>query len=114
ASSALGTRALTSRWTAVIAHPASSFSIFKFAVVLILSGVRLAAPNCAESAIEKQAACAAAINSSGLVPGASSKRVLNEYGTCEKTPLGAENSPLPSLSPPFHTALALRSMVVLL
>src|SRR6476660_2485073 len=93
-----------------MAQPASSFSILRFAVVLMLSAVRFAAPSCAERAIEKHEAWAAAINSSGFVPGASSKRVRNEYGVCEKTPLGAENSPLPSLSPPFQTALAFLSM----
>src|SRR5579864_1858151 len=82
--------------------------------VLMLVGVRFAVPSCAESAIEKHDACAAAISSSGFVPGASSNRVLNEYGTCENTPLGAENSPLPSFRPPFQTALALRSMKTVL
>jgi hypothetical protein len=36
---------------------------------------RPAPPSCAESAIEKQAACAAAINSSGLVPFSFSNRI---------------------------------------
>src|SRR6476646_5118888 len=94
----------------VISQPDGSFSIFKFAVVLMLSGVRFALPSCAERAIEKHEAWAAAINSSGFVPGASSKRVLNEYGVCEKTPLGAENSPLPSFRPPAQTALAFLSI----
>src|SRR5690348_13028350 len=97
-----------------MAQPASSFSIFRFAVVLMLSGVRFAPPSWADSAIEKQEAWAAAISSSGLVPGAFSNRVVNEYGTWENTPLGAENSPLPSLRPPFQTALALRSIIALL
>src|SRR5712692_8756269 len=108
AASAFGTRPTTSRWTAVMVQPESSFSMVRVAVVMMLSGVRLAPPNCAESAMEKQAACAAAISSSGLVPGAFSKRVVNEYGVLASTPLVAETVPLPSLSPPFHTALALR------
>ena len=36
----------------------------------------------------KQPACAAAINSSGLVPWALSNRVENEYGVFERTALG--------------------------
>src|SRR6201997_1970126 len=98
-------------WLDVIVHPASSFSIVKVTFVLILSGVRFAPPSCAESAIEKHAACAAAINSSGFVPGPFSNREVNEYCVSFKTPPGAEIVPLPSFSPPFHTALALRSML---
>src|ERR1700680_75026 len=78
AASAVGTRAETSRCTAVIAHPESSFSIVKVAVVEMLSAVSLAPPSCPESAMEKQAACAAAINSSGFVPGVFSNLVANE------------------------------------
>src|SRR6266852_4139813 len=89
-------------------QPESSFSIVRVAVVLLRCGVRLAPHSCAESAIEKQAACAAAMSSSGLVPGLFSKRVVNEYGVLDSTPLVAETAPVPSLSPPFHTALALR------
>ena len=74
----------------------------------MLEAVRLAAPNWPESAMEKQAACAAAISSSGLVPGVFSKRVTNEYGVLFSTPLEAETTPLPSFSPPFQTALAFR------
>src|SRR2546425_13310102 len=70
AASALGTRATTSRCTAVIAHPESCFSMVRVAEVLMFLGVRLAPPNCADSALGKQAACAAAISSSGLGPGA--------------------------------------------
>ena len=67
-------------------------------------------PSCADSAIEKQPACAAAISSSGLVPLPFSKRVLNEYCVSASTPLSEEMVPLPSLRPPFHTADALRFM----
>src|ERR1700728_581520 len=102
-----GTFATTSRWTAVIAHPASSFSMVSVADVLMLSGVRFAPPSCADSAIEKQAACAAAISSSGFVPWAFSNRVLNEEGVFERSPLADDTVPFPSLSPPCQTALAL-------
>src|SRR3954454_449247 len=78
------------------------------------SGVIPALPSSAERAIEKQPACAAAISSSGLVPFPSSKRVLNEYCVFARTPLSVEMVPLPSLSPPFHSADALRFMVSLL
>src|SRR6266480_1191092 len=75
-----GIFAVTSRCTAVMVHPGSSFSMVSVAEVEMLSGVRFALPNCTESAMEKHAACAAAINSSGFVPGAFSNRVLKEYG----------------------------------
>src|SRR5437660_1982654 len=78
----------------------------------MLSGVKFAPPNCADSAIEKQAAWAAAINSSGFVPAAFSNRVANEYGVLDSTPLLDDTEPLPSLSPPFHTALALRCITI--
>jgi hypothetical protein len=64
--------------------------------------------------MEKHPACAAAINSSGFVPGAFSNRVVNEYGVSFSTPPGAEIAPFPSFSPPFQTALALRCMIFLL
>src|SRR5208282_1743300 len=80
------------------------------AVVSMLDAVRLAPPNWPESAIEKQPACAAAINSSGFVPGVFSNRVLKEYGVLFNTPLEDDTAPLPSFSPPFQTALALRCM----
>jgi hypothetical protein len=78
----------------------------------MLSGVKFAPPSCADSAIEKHAACAAAINSSGFVPGVFSNRVVNEYGVFESTPLVDETVPFPSLRPPFQTALAFRCMPI--
>src|SRR5208282_2952324 len=105
-----GTFATTSRCTAVMAQPASSFSMVSVAAVLMLSGVRFAPPSCAESAIEKHPACAAAISSSGFVPGAFSNRVVNEYGVLFNTPLSDEIVPAPSLRVPFQTAEALRCM----
>jgi hypothetical protein len=59
----------------------------------------------------KQPACAAPINSSGFVPRTSPKRVAKEYGVLESTPLSVEIVPLPSLSDPFQTAEALRTMM---
>src|ERR1700722_15875402 len=95
-------------------QPGSSFSMLRVADVLMLSGVRFAPPSCADSAMEKHAACAAAISSSGFVPGASSNRVLKEYLVFERIPLAEETVPWPSLRLPFHTALALRSIFHLL
>jgi hypothetical protein len=56
----------------------------------------------------KQPAWAAAISSSGFVPGCDSKRVAKEYGVLFKTPLGEVSVPLPSFRPPLQCALALR------
>src|ERR1700693_87397 len=112
AASAPGTFPTTSRWLEVMVQPESSLSSVRVTLVLMLSGVRLAPPSWAESAIEKQAACAAAISSSGLVPGAFSKRVVKEYGVLDSTPPGAEMFPLPSFNPPFQTALAFLCIVV--
>src|SRR5258708_15236469 len=67
-----------------------------------------AAPSCPESAMLKHPACAAAISSSGLVPGCVSKRLLNEYGVFLRTPLAELSVPLPSFSPPLQCALAFR------
>jgi hypothetical protein len=111
AASAPGTFPTTSMWLAVIVHPESSLSIVSVTLVEMLSAVRFAPPNCPDSAIEKHPACAAAINSSGLVPGAFSNRVVNEYGVLFSTPPGADIAPFPSFSPPFQTALALRCMI---
>jgi hypothetical protein len=55
--------------------------------VSILSGVNPAAPNTKLNFIEKQPACAAAINSSGLVPFTSSNLVWYDMGVFEKMPL---------------------------
>ena len=72
----------------------------------MLEGVKFAAPSCAESAMEKHAAWAAAINSSGFVPGVFSNRVANEYGVLLSTPLAPDTAPFPSFKPPFQTALS--------
>src|SRR6202161_4862432 len=62
----------------------------------------------------KHPACAAAINSSGLVPFSFSKRVRNEYGLSASTPESVERVPLPARPVPCQTAFALRIMVRLL
>src|SRR5215212_7453376 len=62
--------------------------------------------------MEKQPACAAAMSSSGFVPAPFSKRVPKEYCVSCSTPLAVEIDPLPSFSPPFHCADALRLMIM--
>lgn len=61
-------------------------------------------PSINESAIEKHAACAAPISSSGLVPFSPSKRVLNPYGCWFSTPLGGYCS-LPAFDIAFPVCL---------
>src|SRR5216683_134345 len=94
--------------------PSPTFSSVTVAVVSSFCAVRPALPSCAESAMVKQPACAAASNSSGLVPTPFSKRVLKEYCVCFSTPLSVEMVPFPSFKPPCQTADALRCMVSLL
>src|SRR5271167_2902658 len=60
----------------------------------------------------KHPACAAAINSSGLVPFSFSKRVLKEYGVSASTPESVDNLPSPARPVPRQTAFALRIMRV--
>src|SRR5678815_1531119 len=65
------------------------------------------------SAIPKQLACAAAMSSSGFVPGwpsSPTKRLDAEYGWSLIAPLWVETAPLPSLPAPRHTAVLERSM----
>src|ERR1700731_4586952 len=71
-----------------------------------------AACNRKAKAIVKHPACAAAINSSGLVPSWFSKRVLYEYGVFASTPESDERSPFPVRPLPRQTALALRIMEI--
>ncbi len=108
-----GTRAVTSSRLEVMANPSACLSRVMVQVVSMLSAVRCACASCAERAIEKHPACAAASNSSGFVPGASSNRVWNEYGVLENTPLGAESVPLPDFRSPRHCALAVRFIPLL-
>src|SRR5882762_11625973 len=95
-------------------NPSPTLSNVIVAVVSSFSAVNPAAPSCPERAIVKQPACAAASNSSGLVPTPFSNRVLKEYCVCLRTPLSVEMAPLPVFRSPCHTALALRCMIFLL
>src|SRR5215469_3039868 len=108
--SALGTWATRSRWLLVIEKPSPTFSSEMVQVVSSLVAVRPAPPSCAERAMVKQPACAAASNSSGLVPTPLSKRELNEYCVFFSVPLSVEISPLPDFKSPCQTAEALRCM----
>src|SRR5215813_15037041 len=70
--------------------------------------------NAAVKAIVKQPACAAPINSSGLVADCpSSNSDLNEYGP-SNAPLPTFNLPLPSARFPSHCASAFRTGISLL
>src|SRR5690606_31586541 len=108
ASSMPGTRACVDRSIRVIENPSPTFSTCTFAVVSIRSGWTPARPSTPDSAIEKQPACAAAISSSGFVPGASSKRDPNEYRP-SYAPLAIRIVPFPSLNVPDHSAVADRT-----
>ena len=72
--------------------------------MLIASAIRPALPQNRESAMEKHAACAAPMSSSGVLPSPASNREANEYSP---SIVPALNDPLPSLRPPRHTALCL-------
>src|ERR1700722_10501294 len=61
-----------------------------------------------ERAIEKHAACRAAINCSGFEPGPSSKRDLNVYPPLMVSP--AVNVPVPVGTSPCHSALPFAGM----
>src|SRR5512146_832915 len=95
----------------VTVHPASSLSNVTVAVVSNFSATRPALPNCADSAIVKHPACAAAINSSGLVPFPLSNLVENEYGVCDRTPLSVDTVPFPVFKSPCQMAEPLRCMM---
>ena len=73
--SAPGIFAFSVRCTEVMAKPSPCFSSVTSALVSICSAVSLASPRISDSAMVKQAACAAPISSSGLVPGLPSKRL---------------------------------------
>ncbi len=73
--SAPGIFAFSVRCTDVIAKPSPCFSSVTSALVSMCSAVSLASPRISDSAMVKQAACAAPINSSGLEPGLPSKRL---------------------------------------
>src|SRR2546423_11290841 len=112
--SAPGTCATRSRWLLVMPKPSGSLSRVIVAVVSSLLAVMPAFPSCAESAMVKHPAWAAARSSSGLVPTPFSNLVLKEYCVCLRTPLSVEIIPFPSFKPPCQTADALRCMISLL
>ena len=89
----------------MIPKPSPCLRSWTLASVRIESGTLPPLLRISESAIEKQLACAAAISSSGLVPGSSSKRVPNEYAP-SMTPEALLNVPLPPARSPFHSAVA--------
>src|SRR6266705_2336093 len=103
-----GIVAVIARCDSVTVGPVGSISKVTVAVVAMESGLKPALPSSDENAIEKQPACAAAINSSGFVPTPFSKRVLNEYWVCLSVPLSVEMLPLPVFRSPDQTADALR------
>src|SRR5579883_997724 len=92
----------------VIVQLPFTFSKLTVAVVAMRFGVKPAPPRAADNAMLKQPACAAAINSSGLVPVPFSKRVLKEYCVSLRTVLAVEIVPLPCLRSPCQTADAER------
>ena len=73
--SAPGIFAFNVRCTDVMAKPSPTFSSVTSALVSICSAVSFASPRISDSAMVKQAACAAPISSSGLEPGLPSKRL---------------------------------------
>src|SRR5215475_14245763 len=91
--------------------PSPTFSSETVAVVSSFLAVRPAPPSCAESAMVKQPACAAARSSSGLVPMPFSKRVENEYCVSLSVPLSVEMDPFPVFRSPCQTAEALRCIL---
>src|SRR6516165_2952220 len=91
-------------------NPSPTFSSEIVQVVSSFVGVRPAPPSCAESAIVKHPACAAANSSSGFVPTPFSNRVLNEYCEFFSVPLSVDIEPLPPFRSPCQTAEALRCM----
>src|SRR5258708_8951373 len=94
--------------------PSPTLSRVMVAVVSNFCAVMPAPPSCAESAMVKQPAWAAASSSSGLVPMPLSKREWKEYGVCLRTLLSVERVPLPAFRSPCQTADALRCMMFLL
>src|ERR1700746_2306032 len=85
-------------------NPSPTFSSATSAFVSICSAVSLASPRISDSAMVKQAECAAPINSSGFEPGLPSKRLGEPEGEFLAAPLLVEIPPLPSLIRPCHLA----------
>src|SRR5438874_11763188 len=107
ASSTPGTLPSVARSMREILHPESPLSKCTVALVRISCGLWPACESPLAKAMEKQPACAAPINSSGLVPGPSSIRLLNEYDP-SKAPLPSRIVPDPSCNDRCHLASAVR------
>jgi hypothetical protein len=96
-----------------ILMPLSPLSAATVAVTWVFAAFPPFLPSAAFIAIAKHAACAAAINSSGLVlPPASPMRFGNVTGSVN-APLPAFASPLPSINPPSQSVVTLRSNVAM-
>src|SRR3984893_5443212 len=108
ASSMPGTLPSVARSMREIPHPCSPLSKCTLALVRISCGLWPAEERPLAKAIEKQPACAAPINSSGLVPAPSSIRLLNEYAP-SKEPLASRIVPDPACSERSHLASAGRT-----
>src|SRR5436190_13584120 len=108
-----GIRARVVKCTAVTVQLSFTRSNVNAASVSIASAVKPLLFSMNDSAIVKQPACAAAINSSGFVPLPSPNRAANEYGVSLSVPLCTDSVPLPSLTVPCQRAFALRCIVCL-
>ena len=73
---AFGLLTVVCKWLDVTVQAPSTLSKLTVAVVSMLSGVNPSFAMKSDSAMEKQAACAAATSSSGLVPFSFSNRLL--------------------------------------
>src|SRR6202171_717655 len=112
ASSRPGTRPTVTRAILVMVGAPSTGRRVTVASVCTESGGVPASARILERAMEKHAACAAAINCSGLDPGPSSKRDLNVYPPLMLSP--AVKVPVPERRSPFHSAVPFAGMIVLL
>src|SRR6266704_5474545 len=108
-----GIRARVVKCAAVTVQLSFTRSNVNAASVSIASAVKPLLFSMNDSAIVKQPACAAAINSSGFVPLPSPNRAANENGVSLSVPLWTDSVPLPSLTVPCQRALALRCIVCL-
>src|SRR5437016_615629 len=97
----------------MILMPASPLSAVIVARTTVRSADACLRPSVPLSAIAKHAACAAAINSSGLVfPPGSPIRAGNVTGSVN-APLPALASPFPSITDPFQSTSTCRSNVAI-
>src|ERR1700728_2562119 len=104
-----GTRPTVTSAILVMVGAPSTIRRVTVASVLTDSGGVPAWARMLDRAIEKHDACAAAISCSGLAPGPSSKRDLNEYSPLMVSP--AVNVPLPDGRSPFHSAAPFAGML---